>query len=43
MEIFQKKSIETLRSLVITLAGFKDLEGQSRSKKVTIRRKRLKY
>ena len=39
MEIFQKKSIETLRSLVITLADFEDLKDQSRSKNVRLNKK----
>ena len=39
MEIFQKKSIETLGSLVITLADFEDLKGQSRSKNVRLNKK----
>ena len=39
MEIFQKKSIETLGSLVITLADFEDLNGQSRSMEVRLNKK----
>ena len=36
MKIFQKKSIETLGSLVITLADFEDLKGHSKSVKLRI-------
>ena len=39
MKIFQKKSIETLGSLVITLADFEDLKSQSRSKNVRLDKK----
>ena len=34
--IFSKKSIETLGSLVITLADFEDLKDQSRSKNIRL-------
>ena len=37
--IFSKKSIETLRSLVITLADFEDLKGQSKSKNIKLDKK----
>ena len=36
---FSKKSIETLGSLVITLADFEDLKGHSRSKNVRLDKK----
>ena len=36
---FSEKSIETIRSLVITLADFEDLKGQSRSKNVRLDKK----
>ena len=39
MEIFQKKSIETLEPLVITLTDFEDLKDQSRSKNVGLNKK----
>ena len=38
-EIIQKKGIETLKSIVITLADFEDLEDQARSKIVKLNRK----
>ena len=36
---FQKKNIETLESLVITLADFEDLIGQSRSENIKLDKK----